>query len=274
MPRTVALILALVFLTTGGPAIASAGDPTPGPSASPVDQGSLPVYAIHAFPPGEEPEMTALGTFGHVIALHPGESVVLVVGVYDDERCGVSIQCFIPVDVAATWSVSPDDGATIDPDTGALTIDPDVPSGSGFTVSAVVADGQHMVTADVHVYTPEGKPFVGFWREVAQRSCDDGTEIDPSSPIEELVFAADGQLAVTWQPFESYVDYWGTYAFDLDAGTVELTITSGNFVPNDVDGQGRFMFDEAGKLVLIDMWLGTSHSSEGPPNCGHRFSRG
>jgi hypothetical protein len=32
----------------------------------------------------------------------------------------------------------------------------------------------------------------------------------PELPIQELVFAADSTFAVTWFPFESYVDYWGT----------------------------------------------------------------
>jgi hypothetical protein len=266
MPRLISLALALVMLGTTGIA-------TTGGWATPAEPAAVHDFAIHAFPLGEEPEMTALGTFGHVIALHPGETVVLAVGVYDFERCGVSIQCFIPVNIATTWSVGPAGGAGIDPAKGELAIDGSVPSGSQFTVSATVEEDRQAVTAEVHVYTPEGNPFVGFWREEAQLACDDGEEVAPALRVEELVFAADGQFAVTWQPFESYVDYWGTYAFDLNAGTIELTITSGNFVPGDVDGQGRFKVEE-GKLVLTDVWLGTSHSSKAPPNCGHRFSRG
>ena len=271
MPRPVALVIGLLILAASGPTISLANDATPG--ASPVDHGVLPSLAIHAFPPDVEPEMTALGTFGHVIALQPGDTVVLALGVYDYERCGVSIQCFLPVQIPARWSVSPSNGATTDPVSGELTIDASVPSGSEFTVTAEVDDGQHAVTAKVYVYTPEGNPFVGFWREEAQFSCDDGAEVIPEFPIEELVFAADGSFAVTWQPFESYVDYWGTYEFDLLKGTLGLTITSGNFVPDDTDGEGQFAVDDPGNLVLTGLWLGTSHSTTGPPNCGHRFSR-
>lgn len=270
MARFVTLAVVFAILAAGGPAITLSDDATPG--ASPVDQVVLSSLAILAFPPDVEPAVTVLGTFGHVIGLQPGAQVNLALGVYDYERCGVSIQCFVPVDVAATWSVNPDDGATIDPATGALTIDPGVPSGARFTVSAEAGDDRYAVTADIHIFTPEGNPFVGFWREVVQLSCDDGAEVVAESPIEEVIFAADDSFAVTWHPFESYVDYWGTYAFDLDAETVELSITGGNHVPADVDGQGRFAVDDAGNLVLIDLWLGSSPSSDGPPNCGHRFS--
>jgi len=266
MPRLISLALALVML-------GAAGNATAGGWATPAEPAAMQDFVIHGFPPGIAPEVTALGTLGDVVALQPGEAVLLTLGVYDYEICGVSIRCFIPADVAATWSVSPDDGATINLVTGLLTIDTDVPSGSEFAVTAEVDDGRHVVTIEVYVYTPEGNPFVGFWREAAQLACDDGAEIVPESGIEEMIFAADGSFAVTWQPFESYVDYWGTYTFDLDAGTVELTVADGNHVPDDVDGMGRFAVDGAGNLVLSDLWLGTSHSSDDPPACGHRFAR-
>jgi hypothetical protein len=272
MPLLIVLILAFVILASGGPANALVDDATPGPAASPVDQDVLPYLAILAFPPDVEPDVTALGTFGEVIALQPGATVVLALGVYDYERCGVGIQCFLPVRIPATWTVSPDDGVRIDPGSGRLTIDPDMPSGSEFTVTAEVDDGRHAVTAGVYVYTPEGNPLVGFWREQAQLSCDGGAEVAPALPIEELIFAADGQFAVTWRPFESYVDYWGTYEFDLLKGTLELTVTGGNHVPDDIDGQGRFAVDDAGNLVLTDIWFGDPDGTEGSPNCGHRFS--
>jgi hypothetical protein len=76
---------------------------------------------------------------------------------------------------------------------------------------------------------------------------------------------------VTWVPFESYKDYWGTYTFDLAQGTLELTITGGNTIPEDVDGEGRFARDATGALILTDLWLGTPSLERDPPNCGHRF---
>jgi hypothetical protein len=75
-------------------------------------------------------------------------------------------------------------------------------------------------------------------------------------------------------PFESYVDYWGDYTYNLADGTLDLTITGGNQQPDDVDGSGHYTLDANGNLVLTDMWLGTSAFAEGgTPNCGHRFAR-
>jgi hypothetical protein len=200
--------------------------------------------------------------------------VTLALGEWDYEQCGVGVSCFVPVAVDATWSVIPDHGARIDAARGLLTIDGDTPGGSQFTVRAEVKDEPRAVTGEVYVYTPQSNPFVGYWREVSQLSCDDGTEGGPEFAIQELVFAASGQFAVTWMPFESYVDYWGDYTYDLDEGTLVLSITGGNHTPDDLDGEGTFELDPNGDLVFTDLWLGTPSLSEAAtPNCGHRFAR-
>ena len=54
--------------------------------------------------------------------------------------------------------------------------------------------------------------------------------------IGEVIFRPDGTFAVTWAPFETYVDYWGTYRFDPGTGELALTPDGGNFVPADVAG--------------------------------------
>jgi hypothetical protein len=177
----------------------------------------------------------------------------------------------VPVAASVTWSIAPADGADIDPTTGMLTIDPGTPSGSVFAVRADVERGRYVVETQVHVYTPEANPLIGYWREEAQLTCDSGTEVVPEETIEELIFFADGTFTVTWFPFESYKDYWGTYTFDLAQRTLELTVTGGNTIPPDVDGQGRFALDTPGQLLLTDLWLGTPVSGRGPANCGHRF---
>lgn len=189
------------------------------------------------------------------------------------EVCGFGIRCFVPVPVIATWSVTPADGARIDATTGVLTIDPATPGGSHFTVRAEVEGGRHVVETEVHVFTAESHPLVGYWQEEAQVACGSGAEVIPELPVEELVFAVDGTFAVTWTPFESYVDYWGTYVLDLTTGTLDLTVTGGNDIPSDVDGHGRFALDEQGRLHLTELWLGTPRSESSLPQCGHRFVR-
>jgi hypothetical protein len=204
---------------------------------------------------------------GDTLAMQPGETWEFSPGVV--ECCYV----FEPVDACATWSVSPTDGATIDAETGVFTVDPGTPSGKVFTITADVENGRRLVSADVYVYTPEGNPLFGIWREEAQLSCETDEEVVPEERIGELSFGANGKFSVTWHPFEVYKDYWGTYTFDLNQGTLDLTGAEGSYVPEDLDGSGSWFIDEDGRLVLRDIWLGSSHGGSGTVRCGHRFIR-
>lgn len=273
MRRLIPLLVILVLAGLGTPVDAVAREATPAPlgTPEPLDEETLQALAILGFAPDEPPGVVNVGTLGAAIGLLPGGAVALVLGVYDYEVCGFGIRCFVPAPALAAWSVDPAGGARIDPDTGLLTIDPATLPGSRFTVSAEVGAGRHVVTTEIHVFTPEASPLVGYWWEEAQFTCGDGTAVTPALPIEELVFAVDGTFAVTWTPFESYVDYWGTYVVDLERGTLELTVTGGNEIPADVDGSGRVAFDAAGGLNLTEMWLGVPRSGSDPPHCGHRF---
>ena len=197
--------------------------------------------------------------------LQPGETRTFSLGVGE---CCYYIE---PVDACVTWSVDPAEGASIDPQTGELSVDAATPSGSVFTVSADVENGRRVVSIDVYVYTPEDNPLVGRWQEEAQFACGTGEEVTPDQPIRELVFRAAGEFSVTWAPFELYRDYWGTYTYDLGQGSLDLSAPSGNYVPDDVDGRGSFSIDEQGRLFLSDIWLGALQDSTAPANCGHRF---
>jgi hypothetical protein len=235
----------------------------------PLDAAMVAALTIMGFPPGEEPSIVI--TEGAGLPLQPGGMTDLVLGVFDYEVCGVGFRCFVPVAASATWSIAPAEGASIDPNTGILTIAPGTPSGSVFIVRAAVEGGRHVVETHVNVFTPEANPLIGIWRAEAQLSCDTGAEVIPQEAIEELIFFADGTFTVTWFPFESYKDYWGTYTFDLAQGTLELAVTGGNSIPPDVDGEGRFALDATG--LVLELWLGTPSTESGPPDCGHRFVR-
>ncbi len=203
------------------------------------------------------------------------QTVEMLPGETRESSLGVIECCYIlePVEGCATWSVEPTQGASIDAQTAALAVDDGTPSGSVFTVSADVENGQRIVLIEVHVYTPEDNPLVGLWREEAQLVCGRGTEIIPEEPIGELRFGADGSFAATWMPFEISVDYRGMYAYDLTRGTLDLVVEGGSYVPDDVDGSGFFSVDEEGRLILRDMWLGSPWGGTGSANCGHRFVR-
>ncbi|MBI4604295.1 MAG: hypothetical protein HY721_20240 [Planctomycetes bacterium] len=203
-------------------------------------------------------------------SVRTGQSVSFILGVW---TCCVWVE---PVEACVAWSVSPPGSAIVFPETGTVRVEPSVPHGTVITVTADVESGRRLLTADLHVYTPEMNPFVGTWREAAQIECGTGAEAAPEQPIEELVFEADGYFSVTWTPFEVYKDYWGRYAYDLATGAVSLEAEAGNYVPPDLlrPARGSFALRD-GELRLLDLWLGTPRFDDDPPapRCGQVFGR-
>ncbi len=261
-----ALAVLLIFLLTGCLSV-----PTPAPTSAPraiTGTASPPATPT----PGLQSPLDAktlnelVLDLAKTVQMQPGQTRQFAVG---------RIECctfFKPVPVLATWSVSPSQGAHIDAARGLLAIEPAVPHGSVFTVSANVENGRRIVSIEVHVFTRQMNPLVDIgWREEAQFECGSGKEIVPLKPIQELQFKADGLFSVTWVPFETYRDYWGTYTHDVQKGTLQLTIAGGNYVPKDVDGAGGFSIDAEGHLILKDIWLGSPRDAKLAANCGHRF---
>jgi hypothetical protein len=198
------------------------------------------------------------------VQVTPGEAHQFELGVV--ECCYV----FTQVDACADWTVSPAEGASISAD-GLLTVAGDAANGSVYTVSADVEEGRRVVDIEVHVFDPEENPLVRLWREQGQYTCGDGEYVVADEKIGELEFRADGRFNVTWAPFELYRDYWGTYTYDLAAGTLALKVEGGNHVPEGTDLEGSFSIDADGNLVLEDMWLGYPPFAELPQNCGSLF---
>lgn len=95
--------------------------------------------------------------------------------------------------------------------------------------------------------------------------------LSPEQPIEELVFHADGSFSVTWTPFEVYRDYWGTYTYDLETGSIDLEVTGGNHVPQVVCLHDCTFHVEDGTLRLQNLWLGCPLDGNCALRCGHVF---
>jgi hypothetical protein len=196
----------------------------------------------------------------------PGDRLELQVGT--TECCYV----FQPVAVKTLWSVDPQAGAKIDSRTGVLEIAADVPSGTTYTVTADIQDGRKRLTAQIKIYTPQANPLVGVWHESKQIDCQtlEISELQGESSLRELVFKADGTFQATFTPFEIYHDYWGTYTFDPEKGTLQLKVVSGNYTPENLDLQGEYQIDGTGALVLKHIWLGRRESGA-LTGCGHIF---
>jgi hypothetical protein len=279
--RPVALLLLAAFACGGSPdsddasategtgttastgAAASTADETAGESGtSAAETADVPCDA----PPLTDEQLgkLAFGVFGNDIAAQPGESVALALGL---RECCTTLE---PVEVCASYRLTPAEGATYDAAAGTLTISADAAHGSVFELTADVEDGRATVKSVITVYTPGGNPLVGTFQEIAQLDCKDGAEVPAEPVLNELWFHADGTFSATWMPFETYFDYWGTYVHDVAKGTLDLTVDGGNYVPPDVDGSGTFRFD-GDQLVLEDMWLGSAQTFTGKPACGHRL---
>ena len=187
---------------------------------------------------------------GEVIQVQPGESRQLQVGAY---QCCVFFQVY---DLPAEWSIDPVKGVTLDPQSGMLAVAADTMHETSYTVTARLKEEGIVLTKTLLVYTPAGNPLVGTWHEAAQQPCGGGEEVIPENLLRELVFRADGTISATWDPFEVYKDYWGSYNYNLQSGTLVITGVEGNYIPADLDPSGSFEIDENGDLILKDIWLG------------------
>jgi hypothetical protein len=166
-----------------------------------------------------------------------------------------------------TWSVEPQKGVHIDPVTGEFRVDKSTPAGSIFEVKAAVENGCRILSAKVYVFTPETHPLVNLWKEKAEVACGSQEALSPANPIRELIFWADGTFSVTWKPFETYRDYWGTYTYSKEKGKIRFKVEAGNNIPANIDGEGYLTLKKNGDLVLKSIWLGSMEEEAKPNVC-------
>ena len=126
-----------------------------------VDEATSRRITILDFTAGQPPLNVdlALRSPGPAIQMRPGETVALALGMVNDKvcnnpNCNIPRSLFIPMPLAADWSVMPDDGARIDPATGTLSIEPTTPVDSVFTIQADVRGRSYVVERRVQVVTP------------------------------------------------------------------------------------------------------------------------
>lgn len=221
---------------------------------------SRPAAPVSCVPPGQ-PLAVAVGE----LELRPGGADTLEL-----QAVGPGYLEPLPQGCAVRWAVEPGAPAAID-GAGVLRVAPDATDGRTFRVVASL--GTERVEQAVRVVDRLASPLVGTWRQVAFRGClaGDAEQAHPD-PIRELRFRGDGTFGVTWQPFESYVDYWGTYRLE-DRDRLVLEVQGGNRVPpthdRDLDGRALILGDT---LRLEDLWLGRSRGDM-PNGCGLTFLR-
>lgn len=89
--------------------------------------------------------------------------------------------------------------------------------------------------------TPNAAPsavpaFVGTWHQT-------DADCPGAEPVRELIFQGNGHFSVTWTPFETYQDYWGTWRYDANTHVLTLSVDHGNYVPSDLVLSGEVHAD-------------------------------
>ena len=166
----------------------------------------------------------------------------------------------LPLRCTSGWSVS--GPARLSADRTLLTMDDDAPVGA--TVAVGFRHAGRPVEARFRVIGRDEVVLTGRWSQRGIEGCG-GAET-----VRELEFGAENRFSVTFTPFETYRDYWGTYAFDPATGALRLTVEGGNFVPPNLDLEGRAELSADG-LVLGDMFLGSRQGYSPPGGCTYRF---
>jgi hypothetical protein len=178
-------------------------------------------------------------------------AVVRVIPTVDKAPAGTAE---LPLRCTTGWSVT--GPATLGPDRTFVTIAPDAPPGSIVTVG--YGYGGAPVEARFKVVARDEVVLTGRYSQRGLEGC------SPAASVGELEFQPENRFAVTFTPFETYQDYWGSYSFDPATKRLRLTVEGGNFVPSNLDLEGEAEIAE-GRLRLKDLFLG---SRDGAPRSG------
>jgi hypothetical protein len=151
----------------------------------------------------------------------------------------------LPLRCTSDWSVT--GPATLGADRTSIAIALDAPVGS--TVTVAFRHAEKPVEARFKVVAKDEIVLTGTWSQRSLEGC------ASQEPVRELVFLPENRFAITFQPFETYQDYWGIYSFDPVSKRIRLTVEGGNSVPPNLDLEGEADLAD-GRLRLKDMFLG------------------
>jgi hypothetical protein len=172
----------------------------------------------------------------------------------------------VPLDCTSGWAVSDPSLATLGEDRKSVRIAPDAPPGATVTISYRIKS--ETVTASFVVVARDAFVITGRRGQRSAEGCDGYVSIG------ELEFTAGGGFSVTFQPFESYKDYWGGYLLHQETGALTLTVTGGNLRLPGLDLEGKARIADDGALVLEDMYLGQPDGRPPPEGGTCRYTFG
>ena len=172
----------------------------------------------------------------------------------------------IPPELLTGWKATPAGQVTVARDGKSLNVLPTATPGTIVTLSASFC-GKREITRTIRIVGKDEPVLTGLWREQSKQCAGE----TPNDPVNELEFKDVGDFAITYFPFESYRDYWGSYTFDAATGMLTLTTTGGNRVPSNPKLSGRATLTPDGKLLLERFYLSQPQTVGGV--CTYTFGK-
>jgi hypothetical protein len=160
----------------------------------------------------------------------------------------------IPLKCTSGWAVT--GPAVLSADRKSLTVAADAPAGA-IVLVRFNFEGKP-VSTQFRIVARDAIVLTGRYSQRSLEGC------SAPEPVRELEFRPENRFSVTFMPFETYQDYWGSYDFDSATKRLKLTVEGGNFVPPSLDLEGEAELSD-GRLRLKDLFLG---SRDGAPRSG------
>lgn len=163
------------------------------------------------------------------------------------------------------WTASPAGLVTIAKDGDSLTIAENAKPGVDVTLAMKYCG--RPVSRTIRIVGKTEPVITGRWGQESI-TCTGET---PREPIRELIFKDTGDFSITYAPFESYTDFWGTAVVNIVAGTLALNVEDGNSLPTSGKLSGTMSLTADDKLVLDGFFLSRPEQSGG--SCRYVFTK-
>ena len=163
------------------------------------------------------------------------------------------------------WTASPAGLVTIAKDGASLAIAENAKPGVDVTLAMKYCG--RPVSRTIRIVGKTEPVITGRWGQESI-TC---TSETPREPIRELVFKDNGDFSITYAPFESYTDYWGTVAVNIAAGTLAFNVEDGNSTPGGGKLSGTLNLTADDKLILDGFFLSRPEQSGG--SCRYVFTK-
>lgn len=164
----------------------------------------------------------------------------------------------IPSELLTGWKAAPAGQVNVARDGKSMVVLPSATPGTEVTLSASFC-GKRDIKRTIRIVGKDEPVLTGLWREKS-KTCTGET---PQDPVNELEIEDIGEFSITYFPFESYRDYWGTAVFDAKAGTLTMATTGGNRVPQGAKLSGKASITPEGQLVLDGFFLSQPQATGG-----------